>query len=303
MYLIYANPFLYIMNYINRFPFPLAFLTLLFLIVYSSCSPAAIILEHQPEFVEKFFEKRVEYIEEKIKKDPNNVQLLKQGVKEFTMYAFGFLTEKSDQVILNNYSTGKELQQIAHQYFVQAIDFGERIIKNNYKDYPVWISEDNENLKLEPVDTDVGLFYWTAAAYGGAISSSQGNPAWVIKLPRVGLLLDAVIEKDSLWNNGAALVALITYTMNNPEISGENEELARRYFNTAVSASNGTDLGPYIAIAESVSKLNQNRDEFIQLLNQALDIDINSNPDLRLANIISRKRAEWLLANVDEFFY
>ena len=167
----------------------------------------------------------------------------------------------------------------------------------------MWISEDNENLKLEPVDTDVGLFYWTAAAYGGAISSSQGNPAWVIKLPRVGLLLDAVIEKDSLWNNGAALVALITYTMNNPEISGENEELARRYFNTAVSASNGTDLGPYIAIAESVSKLNQNRDEFIQLLNQALDIDINSNPDLRLANIISRKRAEWLLANVDEFFY
>ena len=116
-------------------------------------------------------------------------------------------------------------------------------------------------------------------------------------------MLDAVIEKDSLWNNGAALAALITYTMNNPEISGKNEELARRYFNTAVSASNGTDLGPYIAIAESVSKLNQNRDEFIQLLNQALDIDINSNPDLRLANIISRKRAEWLLANVDEFFY
>lgn len=135
------------------------------------------------------------------------------------------------------------------------------------------------------------------------MSSSQGDPEWVIKLPRVGLLLNEVIEKDSLWNNGAALVAMITYTMNNPEMAGESEKLARRYFDTAVNVSNGMDIGPYIAIAESVSKLNQNRNEFIQLLNQALDIDINSNPDLRLANIISRKRAEWLLANVDEFFY
>ena len=291
------------MNFINRFPFLLTFASLLLLIVYSSCSPVAVILEHQPKFAEKYFEKRIESIGEKIKNDPNNVKLLQQGVKELTMYAFGFLMEKANRVILNNYSTGKELQQIAHQYFIQAIDFGERGINHNYKDYPIWISGENENFKLQPADIDIELFYWTAAAYGGAVSSSQGNPTWLIKLPRVGLLLNAVIEKDSLWNSGAALVALITYTMNNPEISGDREELARRYFNASVSASNGSDLGPYIAIAESVSKLNQNKDEFIKLLNQALDIDINSNPELRLANIISQKRAEWLLTNVDEFFY
>ena len=54
--------------------------------------------------------------------------------------------------------------------------------------------------------------------------------------------------------------------------------------------------------AETLFKC-KNKDEFIKLLNQALDIDINSNPELRLANIISQKRAEWLLTNVDEFFY
>ena len=186
---------------------------------------------------------------------------------------------------------------------MDAIDFGERSINLKYNDYQKWIAGEIGNIGLEPVNIDIALFYWTAAAYGGAVSSSQGDPEWVIKLPRVGLLLNEVMKKDSLWNNGAALVAMITYTMNNPEIAGESEKLARQYFDTAVNVSNGMDLGPYIAIAESVSKLNQNRNEFIQLLNQALDIDINSNPDLRLANIISRKRAEWLLANVDEFFY
>ena len=278
-------------------------LTSLFHIIFSSCSPVAIVLEHQPEFAEKYYENKIKSIGEIIKKEPENFDLLKEGVEEFTMYAFGFLMEKADRALINNYSTGVRLQEMAHQYFVDAIDFGERGINLKYNDYQKWIAGEIGNIGLEPVNIDIALFYWTAAAYGGAVSSSQGDPEWVIKLPRVGLLLNEVIEKDSLWNNGAALVAMITYTMNNPEIAGESEKLARQYFDTAVNVSNGMDIGPYIAIAESVSKLNQNRNEFIQLLNQALDIDINSNPDLRLANIISRKRAEWLLANVDEFFY
>ena len=278
-------------------------LTSLFHVIFSSCSPVAIVLEHQPEFAEKYYENKIRSIGEIIKKEPENFDLLKEGVEEFTMYAFGFLMEKADRAIINNYSTGVRLQEMAHQYFVDAIDFGERGINLKYNDYQKWITGEIGNIGLEPVNIDIALFYWTAAAYGGAVSSSQGDPEWVIKLPRVGLLLNEVMKKDSLWNNGAALVAMITYTMNNPEIAGESEKLARQYFDTAVNVSNGMDLGPYIAIAESVSKLNQNRNEFIQLLNQALDIDINSNPDLRLANIISRKRAEWLLANVDEFFY
>ena len=278
-------------------------LTSLFHVIFSSCSPVAIVLEHQPEFAEKYYENKIRSIGEIIKKEPENFDLLKEGVEEFTMYAFGFLMEKADRALINNYSTGIRLQEMAHQYFVDAIDFGERGINLKYNDYQKWIAGEIGNIGLEPVNIDIALFYWTAAAYGGAVSSSQGDPEWVIKLPRVGLLLNEVMKKDSLWNNGAALVAMITYTMNNPEIAGESEKLARQYFDTAVNVSNGMDLGPYIAIAESVSKLNQNRNEFIQLLNQALDIDINSNPDLRLANIISRKRAEWLLANVDEFFY
>ena len=278
-------------------------LTSLFHVIFSSCSPVAIVLEHQPEFAEKYYENKIRSIGEIIKKEPENFDLLKEGVEEFTMYAFGFLMEKADRALINNYSTGVRLQEMAHQYFVDAIDFGERGINLKYNDYQKWITGEIGNIGLEPVNIDIALFYWTAAAYGGAVSSSQGDPEWVIKLPRVGLLLNEVMKKDSLWNNGAALVAMITYTMNNPEIAGESEKLARQYFDTAVNVSNGMDLGPYIAIAESVSKLNQNRNEFIQLLNQALDIDINSNPDLRLANIISRKRAEWLLANVDEFFY
>jgi len=39
------------------------------------------------------------------------------------------------------------------------------------------------------------------------------------------------------------------------------------------------------------------------MLYKALNIDIHKNPDLSLTNYINRKRANWLLDNIDEFFY
>ena len=62
-------------------------------------------------------------------------------------------------------------------------------------------------------------------------------------------------------------------------------------------------MGPYITYAESVSKTRQNRDEFVYLLNKALKIDTNSAKEFQLTNTISKNRAEWLLDNIDEFFY
>ena len=62
-------------------------------------------------------------------------------------------------------------------------------------------------------------------------------------------------------------------------------------------------MGPYITYAESVSKTRQRKDEFVLLLNDALKIKINSSKEFQLTNTISKNRAEWLLDNIDEFFY
>ena len=67
--------------------------------------------------------------------------------------------------------------------------------------------------------------------------------------------------------------------------------------------SNGLDLGPYVTLAESVMISTQNRNEFTNLLYKALNIDMKADPDLALANQINRNRAQWLMDNIDEFFY
>ena len=272
---------------------------------FFSCSPTIYILDHKPKFAGKIYKKTfVVKTQEKIENSHNNTNLLKDGVEQLTTYAFGFLIEESDRVMLHNYSKAKELETQAHNYFSDAVDYGDTAISILYEDYIEWVSDNKEDIIIKPNDEDLKLFYWTAAAYGGAISSSGGDPAWIIKLPRVGRLLNSIVAIDSSWNNGAALVALISFTMNNPLLKpGDADKTSKKLFDAAVEASNGLDMGPYLTYAESVSKARQNKDEFITLLNEAIKIRISPENNYQLTNTISKNRAEWLLGNIDEFFY
>ena len=279
---------------------------LLFVLTFFfSCSPTVYILDRKPKFGGQLYKNNVvSKTQNKIKNSADNPALLKNGVEELTTYAFGFLMEESDRAMLDNYSKAKELESQAHQYFSQAVEYGESALDILYGDYTDWISDNSGDIIFTPDSEDLGLFYWTAAAYGGAISSSGGDPSWIIKLPRVGKLLNSIVAIDSSWNHGAALLALISFTMNNPLISSdEANKISKNLFNSAVDASQGLDMGPYLTYAESVSKVRQDKKEFIELLNEALKIDILSAKDFQLTNTISRNRAEWLLENIDEFFY
>ena len=70
----------------------------------------------------------------------------------------------------------------------------------------------------------------------------------------------------------------------------------------AVELSGGRQASPYVTFAESVSVPNQDRGEFVQLMETALAIDPNAAPSFRLVNLISQRRARVLLDRIDEFF-
>ncbi len=273
---------------------------------FLSCSPTLYLLDNSPNFAGSIYKKSfVEKIQKELKENPKDLNKLKTGVEVLTTYAFGFLIEEADRLMLENYSSAKDLESEAHQYFVEAALYGDSAISQTNDDYYNWLNGKG-NLKPEIIfeNQDFDLYYWVAAAYGGAISSSGGNPKWIIKLPKVGKLLNSIIDINPTWNNGAALVAKISFTMNNPLLSSsEADSISKSLFNAAIDASNGKDMGPYLTYAESVSKTRQNKEEFIFLLNEALKIKVKSKDNFQLTNTISKNRAEWLLKNIDEFFY
>ena len=177
-------------------------------LVLCSCSPTAIVLEYQPKVAESIFEKKITKI---IQKSEHNSSINKavKNIEAIVSYSFGFIMEKADRQRLINYEKAMLLENRAHNNFKYAVNIGDSILGSESN----W-DESILNKKSESID--IKLLYWLAAAYGGAVSTSRGDPEWIIKLPRVGKLLNHIVTIDSTWNKGAAYSALISYTMNNP---------------------------------------------------------------------------------------
>ena len=64
----------------------------------------------------------------------------------------------------------------------------------------------------------------------------------------------------------------------------------------------GLTAGPYVALATSVSIPTQNSSEYRDLLGQALAIDLDSSPENRLVNLLSQRKARWLLEHIEDYF-
>jgi len=275
---------------------------LLFSFIFISCSPSLAVLKFNPEFAESTYRFIAEKSEKSIINSPKDDKKLLKACETLTKFSFGFTMEEADRTVMLDYKKGKILYKKAHDKFVRAVDYGERALTVKFGNYSDWI-EGKTSKTPKFTSLDLSYLFWTAGAYGGAIKSSQGDPEWIVKLPRLGKLLETALSLDSEWNKGALYSAMISYTMIRHDSPINKEDVAREYFNKAIKISRDLDLGPYVTLAESVSITTQNKNEFTNLLYKALNIDINSDPDLRLTNYINRNRAIWLLDNIDEYFY
>ena len=65
----------------------------------------------------------------------------------------------------------------------------------------------------------------------------------------------------------------------------------------------GRKVSPLVTLAESVSVGQQDRREFLELLDKALAFDARRlAPEYRQANLAAQRRAAWLKGRVDELF-
>ena len=273
----------------------------LFIFFTTSCTPAYFVRYH-PNIAENIFARKVYRIEAKIAQNPVDSNLLLEAVSELTIYSYAFLMEQADREIVKNYHQGRNLYNRAQNIFNRAKDYGLRGIKLQYPEFDSLMTA----TKMESFPfkrKDVPFLYWTAAAWGGAISASKGDLAYIVEIPKVGWLLERALEAEPEWNKGAIYSAMISYSMKRPNQGGGGEKQARMYFKKALDISAGKASSPYVTLAEVVSTFNQDREEFEDLLKKALIIDIDIDPELKLSNIIAQSRARWLLEQKEELFY
>ena len=257
--------------------------------------------------------------------------------KVLTKTGFGFVMENAEKTLDDNYQDGLIIYAKANKYFERAVHLGNKYFRNKYPNFNNWL-EGSKNSNIKFISYDVEPLYWLAAAYGGAVSSSRGNPQWIIHLPKVGLLIEKALELDPDWNYGALYSMMITYSMTlsdtptkdwdaSGSIGGYNRfgvksdnnghynnkgvreseyigvKVATKYYNKALEASKRMDLSSHVSYAENVLVFQQNRSEFIRLLNVVIESKRQEIKDLELGNLMAKKRAQWLLGRTEELFF
>ena len=149
---------------------------------------------------------------------------------------------------------------------------------------------------------DVPLMYWTMAPWALAISANKRDLELVGDLPAVAALLDRALQLDESWDQGSLHEFAITFDPARPE--GTTPEKQKAHFERAKTLAQGEKISPLVTYAQAVSGPEQRKAEYEALLKEAASFDVDQPKARknRLTNILSQRRAAYLLKHEDDVF-
>lgn len=258
--------------------------------------------DDDPELIKAAAPFSLKLMESFLAENPRHTGLLSAAASGFTQYSFAFPQQEADEIEERDLAAAEALRTRARKLYLRAQRYGLRGLEVKHPGFTKNLLA-NPKLAVRVVTKmEVPLLYWTAAAWGSAISLSKNNPELVGQIPAMEALIDRALELDESYGNGAIHSFLISYEMSRQGLVGDPAGRARKQFERALELSRGKDASPFVALAEAVTIKKQDSKEFEALLNRALAIDPDANPDTRLVNTIMQRRARWLLSRKADLF-
>lgn len=257
--------------------------------------------DEDPELVRDAVPFSLKLMESLLADVPEHRGLLLTACSSFTQYAYAFVQVDASLIEQDEFEKAEAMKLRARQMYLRARDYCLRNLDVAYRGLQPRLTTDPAAAVKGIKEKDVPALYWTGASWGAAVSLGLDRPDLIADLPAVRALLGRAIELDEDYAQGAIHEAFIALDAL-PEAMGGSPARAREHFARAVELSKHLSAGPYVSLATTVVVAEQNRAEFEDLLKQALAIDPNKAPRLRLANLIAQKRAKYLLEHVDLFF-
>ena len=258
--------------------------------------------DDDPDLVGEALPFGLKLMEGLLAKSPKHRGLLFATSSGFAQYAYVYVQQPAEEMEEHNLAKAAALRMRARRLYLRARGYGLRGLEMRHRGFEQALRADPKAAVRVANKKDVPLLYWTAAAWGLAISISKDDPEMIADQPVVEALIDRALELDPDYEHGAIHGFLISYEAARKGVPGDFAVRSRKHFERTVELTGGQMVGPYVALAETVAVQKQDREEFERLLRRALAIDSNARPEWRLANLVMQKRARWLLARADDLF-
>jgi len=235
--------------------------------------------------------------------NPDHTGLLLTTGMGFVMYANAFVQTPAQMLPDDEYEKQGEMYARAKKLYIRGRDYCFRALEVNHPGFLEAIYSDEpvpfmENLTIE----DVPLLYWSAAGWLAAISIDIFDVGLSMNLDKAAVLMDRAYALEPDFGKGMIDDFYILYYASVPEGMGGSREKAKYHFDRAVELSEGLNPSPYLSYATTISIQDQNADEYRSLLEKALAIELEQDPDNLLANSIMQEKAQWQLDHIEDFF-
>jgi hypothetical protein len=261
---------------------------------------AAFTRDNDPEFVRQAAPSTLKMIEMLLEQSPEHEGLLMTACSGFTQYAYAFLQSDADAAEPGSVAA-RELRGRGAAMYDRARGYCVRALAVRHAAVQRGLQGDAHAVLASMTAADVPALYWTAVAWGGALTLAENRLLRLQELATVRALFVRALQLDEDWEGGAIHEAMIAME-SLPPLLGGSPVRAKEHFDRAVALSNGGSAFAYVTMATGVAQPAKDRREFERLLRAAIAVDPAQRPSLRLANLIAQKRARYLLAQIDRLF-
>lgn len=255
--------------------------------------------DNDPELVGDAIPFSLKFMESILAATPHHVGLLTTLCKSFTEYSYAYVQSPAEYIQDADYEKSKQMKMRAKKLYVRARDYGLRGLDARHGHFSTQLATDTQGTVAKADKDDVELLYWTGVSWLAAISADKNDMDLLAERSEAEALIYRAYALDPDYDEGSIHNFLITYEASRPAGSLEK---AKEHFKRALELNKGQDASTYLNYAEAVDEKEQNRQEFEDMLQKALAVDPDKNPSLRLENLITQKRAQWLESRLDSLF-
>jgi len=258
--------------------------------------------DDDPEMVKAAVPFSLKLMESLLAESPKHKGLLFATTSGFTQYGYAFVQQDADELEAKDFAAAEVMRTRVKRLYLRARNYGLRGLEVAHRGFTNQLTATPHEAVKKLTKRDVPQIYWTAAAWGSAISLSKDDAATIAEIPQMEALIDRALELDESYGDGAIHSFLINYEMSRQGAKGDAAERARKHFDRAVVLTQGKQASPFVTLAETVCVEKQDVKQFEDLLNRALAINVDAQPESRLVNLVMQRRARWLLSRKDDLF-
>lgn len=286
--------------------------------------------DDDPELVGAAIPSMIKLLESVLDADPGNPELHFTIGQTTVIYANLFVQEKADRLSDEYYEEKEKLYDRAKKFYLRGADFIYKgLLLKNRKLARKIEDEDFEAALAAARKKDVPYLTWYSMGILAALSIDPLNLDLLSESYQPTTFLYRSLEIDETFENGNIHGILISLSGSLPEgiiyqafekspetfktfyenyygdQIGEGHSVmdrATHHFERAIALSEGKNPSPYIAMATTLAGKGIEYEKFQSLLEEALTIDPNDDPENRLATTVFQEKAQWLLDNAGDYY-